>query len=187
MVLLVAVLALLGRILFLGSERLFLKKLEEHDSMAIASLFFLFGAVFLAPVFFWYDFDLMTAFYAGVKFALLSSLVYSFAFYFYVKSIHSADISLVAPLYNSSLLWLLLLGYFVLHDHVTVFRALGGVVLFIGVFVLYPGGFSEKFAAVKASKGSHFMLIAAVFLAVGRTIDSFAIILGPWIPGTTRL
>ena len=47
--------------------------------------------------------------------------------------------------------------------------------MFTGMFFLYPGSPRNKLQAIKMSKGSIFMIIGSIILAIGRTIDTFAI------------
>ncbi|MFX0051029.1 MAG: EamA family transporter, partial [Candidatus Hermodarchaeota archaeon] len=110
-----------------------------------------------------------------LKLAFISSLIYTFGFFAYVKALSEEDASLIAPLYNSSLLWLLLLGIIFLDEDVGIFRALGGITMFIGVYFLYPGKITEKIQKIKASKASLLMIGGSLFLALGRTIDTYAI------------
>jgi len=162
------------RITLLGAERIFLKKLERYDSIIIAGLFFLIAAIFLTPVFLvisHLDFQLL---FWESRLALVSSFFYAFGFFFYVSAISLEDTSLIAPLYNSSLFWIMLLGAIFLDETVTIFRIFGGLLIFLGVFLLYGGSLREKIEAIKSSTGSIYMIIGSIFLAVGRTIDTSA-------------
>lgn len=173
--LIVAFMALFFRILLLGSERIFLRKLSQFDSIIVASLFFLGATFFLIPGILLVPYNVWFTGLDDLYLALISAIFYSFGFFLYVKALSVEDASLIAPLYNSSLLWLLLLGVFILEENVTIFRAIGAICMFIGMFFLYPGSPREKILAIQASKGSIFMIIGSIFLAVGRTIDTFAI------------
>ncbi len=169
---------LLGRILLVGSERIFLTrtKLGKYDSIAVASLFFFFASILLLP-------GLMLVPIKAYKvenlipllFSLVSSLFYAVGFYSYVKALSQEDATLIAPLYNSSLLWLLILSAIFLNDSLTITRIMGGIVMFIGFFFLYSGSLKEKIAKIKESKASLLMIFGSLFLAIGRTIDAYAI------------
>lgn len=108
-------------------------------------------------------------------FAFISSIIYTFGFFAYVKALSEEDASLIAPLYNSSLLWLLFLGLVFLGENVGILRALGGISMFIGVFFLYSGNIIEKIQKIKSSRASLLMIGGSFFLALGRTVDTYAI------------
>lgn len=173
-IVLISVIAMISRIILLGAERIFLKKLERYDSVVIAGLFFLIAAVFLTPVFFVVKNLSWELFVRGYP-ALISSLLYAVGFFFYVRAIALEDTSLIAPLYNSSLLWLMMFGFVFLGENVTIFRIIGAISIFLGMFILYPGSISQKLQAIRGSQGSIYMIIGSVFLAIGRTIDAYSI------------
>jgi len=166
---------LISRIITLGSERIFLKLLKDIDSFVVSSLFFLTAAVFLSPLFFFLPPSVWNLSLLQVGLILGISTFYAVGFYTYVKALSVADTSLIAPLYNSSLLWLLVLGSIFLSENVGIIRIVGGILMIIGVFYLYPGSFAEKIDAIKSSEGTKYMLLGSLFLAVGRTVDSYLI------------
>ncbi|MFX0017049.1 MAG: EamA family transporter [Promethearchaeota archaeon] len=174
-VVIISYIALSFRIFLLGAERIFLKQLEEYDSLIISAIFFLTGALFLLPIFVFIPKETFLTGLEDLTFAFISSIVYTFGFFAYVKALSEEDASLIAPLYNSSLLWLLVLGLIFLGEDVGVFRALGGIIMFIGVFFLYPGKITEKVQNLKTSKASLLMIGGSFFLALGRTVDTYAI------------
>ena len=166
------------RIILVGTERIFLtkNKLGQFNSVVVASVFFGFASILLLPGLL---LDLPTNFTSveifALSFSLLSSLFYAVGFYAYVKALSVEDATLIAPLYNSSLLWLLILSAIFLSDNLTLTRIGGGVVLFIGFFFLHSGSLKEKIQKIKNSKGSLYMISGSLFLAIGRTIDASAI------------
>ncbi|RMG36116.1 MAG: DMT family transporter [Methanobacteriota archaeon] len=172
---LIGYVALTLRVILLGTERIFLKKLERYNSVGVASLFFLIAGVLLSPVIFFIP---SNAYHIPLKtflLAILSSSAYAIGFFAYVKAISLGDTSLVAPLYNSSILWLMILGLLFLGDDVTVFRAAGGLLMFIGLFFLYRGSLKEKIKAILESKSSLLMIMGSLFIAFGRTLDTLII------------
>jgi transporter family protein len=174
-ILVIAFFALVLRIFLLGAERIFLKQLEDYDSLIVSTLFFLLGAFFLMPIFLFIPLEILLKGLEDLVFAFISASIYTFGFYAYVKALSEEDASLIAPLYNSSLLWLLLLALFFLGEQVGIFRALGAILMFIGVFFLYSGTLSEKIRKIKSSRASLLMICGSFFLALGRTVDTYAI------------
>ncbi len=168
-------LALSMRVTLLGAERIFLKKLERYDSVAVAALFFLIAGVLLSPVVFLIPSNAYSIPMQTLGLAMISSTAYAIGFFAYVKAISLGDTSLVAPLYNSSILWLMVLGLVFLGEDVTIFRALGGIIMFIGVFFLYGGPLREKLVKIRNSPSSLLMITGSLFIAIGRTLDTFII------------
>lgn len=165
--------ALLIRIIMLGMERIALKFLDEYNSIVVGSLFFLVATIFLLPILIFIPFSaFLTIKPITILLGLLSSLIYSFGFFAYVKALQEGDASLVAPLYNSSLLWLLFMGFFFLGEDVTVIRSIGVVTMCVGLLFLYPGSLMGKLKAIRNSRASLYMIIGSLFIASGRMIDT---------------
>lgn len=167
--------AMTGRIILLAAERYFLKKLDRFDSFAVSSLFFLVAAILLIPSFIFIEEPISLDLFFQGKNALISALFYSIGLYSYVKAISVEDTVLIAPLYNSSSLWIFIFGFVFLDENVTPLRVLGGILIFIGVFLLYKGNLHDKIQAIMNSQGSLYMLAGSVFIAIGRTIDAFSV------------
>lgn len=169
---------LLLRILLVGTERIFLtkNKLGKYNSILLTSLFFLVASFLLLPGLLLVPEDAyLPQNLKPILFVVFSSLFYAVGFYSYVKALSVEEASLIAPLYNSSLIWLLILSSIFLQDSLTVTRIGGGIIIFVGVFFLYSGSLREKYSAIINSKGSLIMIAGSVFLAIGRTIDAYAI------------
>lgn len=62
-----------------------------------------------------------------------------------------------------------------LDENINVFRIIGVVIMFIGVFFLYPGRIKYKIDSIRSSQGSILMIVGSLFIALGRTIDAYAI------------
>lgn len=166
------------RIILLGAERIFLSKnkLGKYDSVLIASLFFLVASLMLIPGLLLVPLSVYNMHtLLPIRFSLFSSLFYSVGFYSYVKALSMEDASLIAPLYNSSLLWLFLLSSIYLPGSVTLTRVTGGLIMFIGFFFLYSGSLKEKLVKIKSSNASILMIVGSMFLAIGRVIDASVI------------
>ena len=176
--LIIGIIFLLLRILLLGTERIFLtaEKLGKYDSIVVASMFFFAATITLIPGLILVS---NTAYVITdlipLKYSLFSSLFYSVGFYTYVKALSMEDASLIAPLYNSSLLWLFILSSIFLPNSLTITRIFGGILIFTGFFFLYSGSLEEKIRKISESKASLLMIGGSMFLAIGRTIDAYAI------------
>jgi len=165
-----AYLALLGRIVMLGYERIIVKKLGTGSSSESATfLFFAIAAVFLFPFVFFAD---PPEDYGFVKIVFVNSVIYSAAFILYVKSLSLGEASLVSPLYNFNVFFLLLLAVVFLGEAFTVLKVAGLILLVYGASYLnrQKNPFLSLSALLK-DRACVFMIISSMLIAVGRTID----------------
>ena len=171
---LISYLALLGRIVLLGWERILVKKLGENsDSISGTFLFFGLGTIFLVPTLLFVDIVLNVSI---LTFVALSSIVYSIAFWLYVKSLSDGEASLVSPLYNFNVFFLLILAVIFLNEKITFFKVAGLIFLFYGVsFLNRKSNLFESFKAIFLDRPCQYMIIASLLIAIGRTIDGNAI------------
>jgi transporter family protein len=167
-----ASLALAGRIVLLGFERIFVKKTgQNRDALASSSVFFLATSVLAVPLVAWRGWEWS----ADVWWAFATGVVYSVAFTLYVYSLSRGEASLVTPLYNLNVFFLLLLAFLFLGEAITPPKVAGLAVLVVGAGLLEPGG--KLFVNYRhlASKPALAMLGTSALLAVGRTIDGTAV------------
>ncbi len=162
--------ALIGRIILLGFEKIVVKQLSEgEDSTSSAFLFFFIAALSLFPVILFVPAPTDYSFLIQVG---ESSILYAVANIFYVKSLSIGEASLVSPLYNLNLLFLLILTTVFLGEKLTVTK-MGGVILLIyGASLLGKGkGIISSLRGLLKEKASLYMILASLFTATGRTID----------------
>ncbi len=130
-------LALLGRIILLGFERVFVKRLGEgRGSVETTFVFFGLAALYLLPV---------AAIFgppspAFLRYAVPSGVIYSLAFVFYVKSLTTGEVSLVSPLANLNSLFLLVLAALVRGEHFTLLKLAGTLAIIVGASLLQAPG-----------------------------------------------
>ncbi len=170
----ILIFVLVVRIVLLGFERIFLKLLGkdsiEDKSLAITTVFFGFGALSLLP------FAIMDIKISEMLiFPIIASVFYSFAFWMYTASLKEGDISLVTPLYNFNLIFLLLFSTLFLGEEITLMKIIGVGSIFIGLSFLHKGSsFQNSLKQVLTDKPAQLMIIASLLMAIGRIIDGFA-------------
>lgn len=169
-----AYIALLGRILMLGYERIVVKQLGTNsDSVGAAFLFFSIATVFLIPVLFFID---MPTDWSFLLWVLLAAAIYSNTFVLYVRSLSLGEASLVGPLYNFNVFFLLILTSVFLGEKITGLK-------FAGIFLLFYGTsyLNEQTNPVKSLKAlftdraCQLMILCSFLMAFGRTIDGYAV------------
>jgi len=167
------VLALFGRVVTLGMERIIVKKMGTNaDSFCSTFLFFFLGALCLLP----FVPSEQPNTWAFVPKALLSGFFYSVAFVCYVRSLSLEEASLVSPLYNFNVFFLALLAFFWVGEPLSVYKCLGLVLLVYGASHLNrpehtPSTFFRSMRALLHNRGCQFMIAASLLIAVGRVID----------------
>lgn len=171
---LLAYLALVARILLLGYEKILVKKMGDgSDSAAATFLYFFSSTVFILPMAF---FSRPAADLSLVTFVAASSFIYCIAFLFYVRSISIGEVSLVSPLYNFNVIFLLVTAAVFLGEKVTSLKVAGVVALLYGASMLNrQKSVWLALSAMLNDRACQLMLICSFFMAIGRTIDGFFI------------
>ena len=172
----IAIIALSIRIILLGLERLYLKMMgkdtREDQSVTVTVVFFGFGAIVLFPL---AIFPLLSS-VEGIINAAMSSLFYSVGFVFYSASLRTGDISLVSPLYNFNLVFILFFSVIFLGETFTLFKILGLIMMFFGLSYLERGNnIVTSLKNVFSNKSCQHMIIASLFISCGRIIDGFTV------------
>ncbi|MHA2060517.1 MAG: EamA family transporter [Candidatus Ranarchaeia archaeon] len=172
----IALLALSIRIILLGFERVFLKmmglKAREDQSIVVTVVFFGFGAIVLLPL---AVLPLLNSL-DGIFNAAISSVFYAVGFVFYSASLRRGDVSLVSPLYNFNLVFILGFSVFFLGESFTPFKVLGLVLMFFGLSYLEKGNnIITSLKNVFTQRSCQLMVIASLFISCGRIIDGFTV------------
>ncbi|HNY11513.1 MAG TPA: EamA family transporter [Candidatus Wallbacteria bacterium] len=178
-----AYLALAGRIILLGYEKILVRQLgEEAESESATFLYFCISMIFFTPCMFWAP---APADYNFVIYSAVSSAIYCLAFLLYVRSLSTGEVSLVSPLYNFNVFFLLLLTAFFLGEKITILKVTGLSVLLYGAsFLSRQRGILSSLKAIFKNHACVLMIICSFFMAIGRTIDGFVLkTTGPLVYG----
>lgn len=166
-------LSLLGRIFLIGLERIVIKQLtDKQNNLSVTFIFFFLSLPFLLPFVFIIEKPTNFIFLKNV---IISSLIYTNSFILYVKSISIEDVSLVAPLYNFNVFFLILLTSIFLDEKITLIKIFGLSLLVYGSsFLMKKESIFKSFSALFKNKGSKYMILSSFLIAIGRTIDGFS-------------
>lgn len=167
----------------------------KDESLSITVVFFAFGTLGLLPFALT---DLSFSYY--LIFPIISSIFYSFAFWMYTSSLQRGEISLVTPLYNFNLVFLLIFSTIFLDEPLiyperfqlteqlnllslvlalvlTFSKILGVLLIFFGLSYLQKGSsIQESLKNVFNDRPAQLMIGASLLLAIGRIIDGFIIV-----------
>lgn len=168
-----AYLALLLRILLVGYEKIIVKKLGEGYAVEATLLFFLLATTFMAPSLMWVQIPTHFGFLSRV---LVSGFVYSIAFLLFVRSLAIGDASLVGPLYNFNVFFLVFLTAIFLNEPISAAKITGLILLVYGVsFLNRRPGLFHSFKSLLGERACLYMILCSFLMAVGRTIDGFVV------------
>ncbi len=169
-----AYLFLLGRIILLGYEKIVVKKVgDKSDSIATSFLFFLTATLFLLPFVFGKNIALD---FERLRYGILSGFIYSISFVLYVKSLSLGEASLVGPLYNFNVFFLLILTTVFLGEPFTFQKIIGLSLLVYGAsFLNKQENLFRSLRVLFERKETLFMLGSSFLIAIGRTIDGFVV------------
>jgi len=169
-----AYLALAGRIILTGYEKIIFKQVGENSgSVEAVFLIFSTGTVFLTPFLFTVQ---PPESYGFLWISLLAGLVYTVQTVFYVKSLSTGEASLVAPVYYFGLFLLLVLTTVFLDESLDLLKIFGIVLLIYGMsFLNRKQRILQSLKAVVTNRACQFMMFSSLLVAVGRTIDGFMV------------
>lgn len=166
--------SLLGRIILIGFERVIIKELtNKKNNLSVTFIFFFLSLPFLFP---FLIFSEKPENFLFLKNVFVSSIIYTNSFILYVKSISLEDISLVAPLYNFNVFFLVILTSIFLKENVTFIKILGLSLLVYGSsFLTKRENILKSFNALFKNKAAKIMILSSLLIAIGRTIDGFSV------------
>ena len=168
----VAYLALAGRVLLTGYERIIFKQVGT-GSGGEESVFLIFtcGTMLLLP------FALAAPWPSDWGFlwiSALASLTYTVQTVFYIKALSRGEASLVAPLYYFSVFFLLVLSVVFLDESFGVAKIAGLALLVYGASHLNrKESILHSLHALAKDHACQLMIVCSLLVAVGRTIDGF--------------
>lgn len=168
----ISYMALLGRIILLGFERIVVKMLGNDANPSAALMLFVgLATLFLSP---FVCFILMSESvdWSFLKYVAGSSVIYSFAFLLYIKALAEGEVSLVSPLYNFNILFLLLLSVVFLSESLSVMKGVGLFFLLYGAtFLNRQKNIYQSLKALFVDRPCQMMMVSSLLLAIGRVID----------------
>ncbi|MGM0641641.1 MAG: EamA family transporter [Thermotogota bacterium] len=154
------------RILLLGYERIAGKKISQGNNELLSSWgFFTTSFIMMAPFFYTLNFEIF-------KIALISGTIYTMSFFLYVYALSNEDASIIAPLYNMNVIFLIITTSIFLDEKITIFKVVGSLLMLYGVSYLKKDrSLIESYKNIGRSKGAVAMLVSSGLMAIGRTID----------------
>lgn len=137
------VFALLGPISWAASthiDKYLVEKYFKHSETAVLMVFTAIVGVIALPVIWFFEPGVLRLSFADAGIVALSGAMYMGAMLFYLRAVQSEEASVVAPLFQFSAVFTLLLGYVLLHE-VLSWVQLGGVALIlVGALVVSVDG-----------------------------------------------
>lgn len=162
---------LAGRTILLAYERIVVKKLGTGASpLAAAFLFFFLGALALLPFALALE---RVSDWSFLAYVAVTGTLIAVADVLYIYALSNERVSLIAPLYNLNIVFLLVLAVAIAHDSFTLPKMFGTLLIFGGAFVLQRAHFPDwrdllRSGAVKA------IILSGFIFALLRAIDAMA-------------
>ncbi|GAB6189669.1 DMT family transporter [Marinitoga arctica] len=156
------------RITLLGYERIAGKKIATHEDEILSSwAFFFFSFLAFFPFFGYISLT-------SLKAAVFSGSIYSLSFFLYVYALANEDASVIAPLYNMNVIFLIITTAIFLNEKITITKIIGSLLMIYGISYLKKDiNLRESYKNIFKSKGALAMLISSSLMAIGRTIDGY--------------
>ncbi|BBE30061.1 hypothetical protein OSSY52_02020 [Tepiditoga spiralis] len=156
------------RIILLGYERIAGKKIATNEHALISSWgFFTFSLLVMFPFFKDLNLNIFTI-------SLISGSIYTISFFLYVYALSIEDASIIAPLYNMNVVFLILTTFLFLSESITLSKILGSLLMIYGVsFLKKDINIIESYKNLFKSKGAIAMIVSSFLMAIGRTLDGF--------------
>lgn len=163
-------LALIGRIILIGTEKIFVKYLSKYDTGAVTFWWFFSAFLLYLPIVAVMGVDD----WSFLKYSPLVSFFYATAFILYTEAMKKEEVSLLAPIYNFNIIFLLILAVIFLGESITIFKVIGLLLLLFGGSFLTQGkNFIDSYKKLFTNRGAMLMLGCSLLIAVGRIFDGF--------------
>lgn len=123
-------------------DKYLVERYFKHADTAVLMVFTAIIGVAMLPFIAIFAHGVFTLPYGAIVVMTASGAMYMGAMLFYLRAIQSAEASVVAPLFQTSIVWGYLLAYLVLGETLTVLQLLGAVIV-VGAGALvsfHPGG-----------------------------------------------
>jgi transporter family protein len=164
----IAIFALIARILLLGYERIVFKQAgQDQDTLASTFWLFFLAALLQLPLLFFFPWT-----WNDFLRAAPSALIYTITFSLYVYALTHYEVSLITPLYNFNVFFLLLLFVIFRGEPFYWFKLIGIGFLFYGTTYLNKQqNLIASFKAIFSNRGCQMMIISSFLMAIGRLLD----------------
>lgn len=170
------------RVLLLGLERPLGKRtVHGYPPLVGALIFFgLASILHIPPLIFLFIYYPPTNF-SFLPFSFLNASLSATAFFFYIRSLRDGEISVVAPLYSTSVLFVFFLPIIFQRELFTWWKLLGALLIFVGATWLRPRTNPiDSFLNLARYRPARDMVITCAILSLGRLVDNYAADINPY-------
>ena len=152
-------------------DKYLVEKYFKNSDTAVLMVFTACIGLLMLPFIWFFDPSVISLPLLSILVMIVSGILYMGAMLFYLQAIQSAEASVIAPLFQTSILFTFILGYLVLGETISWINALGVLIIIIGVLTLSLGkGF--HFHAVRL-KTILLMLLCTFILALSSVVFKF--------------
>ena len=163
-----------GPILWAASthiDKYLIERYFKNSDTAVLMVFTAFIGLLMLPFILFFEPATLQLSFISIVIMIVSGIFYMGAMLFYLQALQSSEASIVAPLFQMSILFTFLLGYLILGEKISVMHALGAGVIILGALSLSLDS-SFHFKALKL-RTLFFMLLSTFVLALSLVIFKF--------------
>ena len=117
-------------------DKYLVERYFKNEDTAVLMVFTALIGVIMLPFIWFFQSAFLFIPWASILIMIISGVLYMSAMLFYLKAIQSAEASVVAPLFQTTILFTFLLGYLVLGETLSLLNSLGVIFIIIGILVL---------------------------------------------------
>jgi drug/metabolite transporter (DMT)-like permease len=166
--------AFLGPILWAASthiDKYLVEKYFKNSDTAVLMVFTALIGIVMLPFILFFKPSILSLSITSIIIMIVSGILYMGAMLFYLQALQSAEASVIAPLFQTSILFTFILGYFILGETLSMSNAIGACLIILGAVTL---SLNNKFHFEKIKiKTLFLMLLCTSILAFSSVIFKF--------------
>jgi len=117
-------------------DKYLVERYFKHSDTAVLMVFTAWIGLIMLPFIFIFDAPALALPLASILVMIASGILYMGAILFYLRAIQSAEASVIAPMFQFSVLFTFSLGYLILHETLNWSDGLGALFIVVGALVL---------------------------------------------------
>jgi drug/metabolite transporter (DMT)-like permease len=117
-------------------DKYLVERYFKNSDTAVLMVFTAFVGLLMLPFILYFEPATLHLPFLSIIVMIASGIFYMYAMLFYLQAIQSAEASVVAPMFQMTVLFTFALGYIILHETLSFTNALGAIFIIIGALLL---------------------------------------------------
>jgi len=148
-------------------DKYLVEKYFKDEDTAVSMVFTACIGLIMLPFIWYFVPGTLSIPFGGMLVMIASGILYMSAMLFYLRAIQSSEASVVAPLFQTSILFTFALGYFVLGERLSLINSIGVMLIILGAISL---SLNEKFRFHTTKLKTFFLMLICTFILALSTI-----------------